>query len=464
MSKSFPGIFLVLLVSLPCLAAPLAADDFSWSLDLRGRFELNDAPSGNPAADQSFDFSSLRARIGLDKAWEHLSVHAVFQASGAYDLPSNGSFGIGPVYFNVNGRQESPSDFGLLELDLTWRTDDFFLRLGRQKWADGEEILPGVAYLDGVKKRRLGQRLIGSWDWVNVGRRFDGLSFGKTWDRFHLSGFALEPLAGGVNYEEAFTSLDDLQVYGLTLTGRYGGTLEKGEWRLFDIRYEDERPGALAAAGGAIELDTFGGSLLLGDERHDLLVWLAVQTGDWGFASQGAWAYLVEAGRQIVDGELKIAARVGLAEASGDGDPGDGDRETFFNLLPTNHKFYGSIDFSAFSNLRDLYVDLGITRGPWSVSIGLHRFELPETVDAWYGGSGAFNEAALGYAARRPAGGTFGDNLLGHELDIAASRKLGGGFKVDGGVSFFDGGDAAAEILTVDADGVWGFLQLAWKR
>jgi len=79
------------------------------------------------------------------------------------------------------------------------------------------------------------------------------------------------------------------------------------------------------------------------------------------------------------------------------------------------------------------------------------------------GGSGPFSDFVLGYAGRRPAGG-FADGTLGWELDVEASFKLPRKLKLDAGVSFFDGTDAAEEVLRVDADGTWGFLQLSWSR
>lgn len=452
-------------IVLLCLAIGLPAGaETDWTFNVRFRYESNDAPSGNAAREQDFDFSHLRARLGFDYKGNRWSFHAVAQGAGSFDLPDNGSFGIGPVYFGANGGDTDPTDLNIAELDVTFKTKNFLAKLGRQKWSDGAEVMTGVAYLDGVKKRRMGERLIGNWDWVNVGRRYDGLSLAVSGQPFHLAAFFFEPLQGGVNYEDAFEDFDnDLTLFGATLTGRYGKTWRGAEWRVFGIEFEDERLPALLAAGAPIEITTLGASVLLGNERGDILLWFAQQTGDWGVVDHDAQAYIVEVGRKFLDGPVNFSARLGLAEASGDGSPG-GDHETFFNLLPTNHKWYGAIDFSAFQNLRNLYLDATLQRGQLTVTAGLHRFELPEDTDAWYGGSGAFNLAVLGYAARRPASGRFTDDEIGHELDVSVAWKFKNGFKLDGGLSFFDGGGAAEEILAVDADGVWSFLQLSWSR
>lgn len=457
--------FSCLAVVFPTLAfvSPPAMADVDWTIQLRGRFESNEAPSGNATHDQDFDFSHLRARVGFDYKGQHWSAHAVAQGAGSFSLPENGSFGIGTVYFNVNGESD-PSSVGLVEFDVSYTTDSFFAKLGRQKSSEGTEIKTGVAYLDGVKKRRMGERLIGNWDWVNVGRRYDGLSLGLTGKSLHFAAFAFEPLQGGVNYDDAFENFDgDLKVFGATLTGRYGHSLKNSEWRVFGIQYDDDRLPAVLTAGAPIEITTLGASYLLGNDLGDLLLWYAVQSGDWGTVDQDASAYIVEVGRKFSTGSFQVLARVGLAEASGDGTAG-GDHESFFNLLPTNHKWYGAIDFSAFSNLRDLYADAVLSQGKLTLTVGFHQFDLVEESDAWYGGSGAFNLGALGYAARRPSGGVFASSDLGSELDLGVSWKFKGGLKLNGGVSFFEGGDAAKEILTVDADGMWSFVQMSWSR
>lgn len=461
---SQPLFHLVVLLLLGMAAIPASAAEVDWTAEARVRWEGNDAPTSSAARETDFDFTHLRARVGVDVKWTRWSLHGALQGAATYDLPENGSFGIGPVYFNANG-ERNPSHVGLVELALTYKTEPFHLTLGRQKWADGVEVMTGVPYLDGVKKARLGERLLGNWDWVNVGRRFDGVSLG--WNAaapIHVSAFAFTPLAGGVNYDDAFDQLDALDVSGVTVTGRYGESLSKGEWRLFAINYEDTRLGAFFASGGAVDIQTFGASLLLGDDHQDLLIWVAVQSGDWGLVDQDALAYIVELGRKFTLGDFGLAVRVGLAEASGDDAPNSGDHETFFNLLPTNHKWYGAIDYNAFQNLRDLYADFTLTRGAFKAGLGLHRFDLVEENDAWYGGSGAFNEAALGFAARRPAAGRFADGSLASEIDFSfgyafKSKKL----DLAWGWSWFESDDAAEEIVSFDPDGNWMFVQLSWK-
>lgn len=448
-------------------AAPLwaAKPKVVTSLDVRLRGETTETPSGPSASvarDRSYSFANARARLGLELAWPRWSVAGVLQGAGSTGLPDNAAFGPGQAYFNAN-LETSPSQLGIAELALTYSGDKARVVLGRQRYGEGFEVPTGVAYLDGIKRRRLAERLVGNWDWPNVGRRFDGASFGwSATPEGHLAGFALRPLAGGINYRDAFEELDDLSVYGLTWTARYGSWLPKGEVRLFAIRYDDARPGAVRAAGGELSLDTYGTSLLAGDDNNDLLVWAALQRGDWGPRRQDAWAAMIEAGHRF-QGPGKPVVRAGAARASGDG-PG-ASHGTFWSLLPTKHKFHGILDYSTFLNLETVYTEvLASPTERLSVRVGFDNFALADRGDAWYGGSGAFDEAALGFTPRRPARGAFESRDIGREVSLEATVKLRKGVELDLGGALFLGGAAAAQVLPVAEDGRWAFVQLRWQR
>ena len=441
-----------------------AGPEIDVPIDLQARWETWDSPSGNPDLESDFDYWKLRARVGLDLKWEHWNLHGVLQGASGHGLHENAAFGIGKVYVDANDGDTDPSMVGIAEASVGYRSERFRMTLGRQGWKEGLEILTGVPHLDQVKKVRLSERLVGTWDWTNVGRRYDGFTFGVDFGAADLSGLALRPLAGGVNYIDAFEQLDDLNLYGLTLTGRYGKWIPSGELRLFGLYYDDGRPGAVAAAGGDIKITTLGASLLLGNERRDLMLWTAFQRGDWGPIDQEAWAFIVEGGYSFPDAPASPGIRVGIAQASG-GDRAADTHGTFFNLLPTNHKFYGSIDFSAFSNLQDIYLLVLLKPGAKSSArLGLHTFALDDTRDAWWGGAGAFDEERLGYLIRRPAeGDTFSSDSLGYEFDAQFNYSFKLGFGLGAGLAFFNGGRAAEDVLVESSNGTWGWIQVTWK-
>ncbi len=453
-----------------------AAPDFKHSVDLRVRWESFDTPAFDTTRDQEYSFTSARLRLGGDLKWQHFTLHGMLQGATSVNLPENGAFGAGVNYYTINGNDTDASQVDIAELNAAWRTDDFQVVVGRQPWNDGLETMTGVEYLDGVKRRRVGDRLVGVWDWPNVGRRYDGVSFGvKAGESAHVAGFGLRPLAGGFNYRDAFEQLDGLEVYGLTLTGKYDTWVPDSEVRLFGIRYQDERRGAVAAAGDEVALTTIGASLLAGNERNDLLLWVATQGGDWGLFDKEGYAYIVEAGHEFrpsgpdrpsgPNRPGKLAARIGLAQASGN-DASTSGNETFFNLLPTNHKFYGSMDYFAFSNLQTAYLEAIYSRGTrWNLRFAADAFWLTDRDDAIYVGSGAFDAARLGYTLRRPSqGGAFRERGLGTEIDLEAGFALRKDLRLGAGVGLFFAGPAWEESFPVEGDGSWTYVQLTWTR
>jgi hypothetical protein len=451
------ALFAVLSTGAVLAAPPTVKPTF----DLRLRFEGWDAPARNTTSDSSYDFGLGRARLGLDLAWEHWTLHGMLQASGAFGLPENGSFGAGPTYVTAN---EGDTDFGVIgvaELSAIYQREGLRFVLGRQPYADGFEIPTGVASLDRIKRARLGDRLIGVFEWPNVGRRFDGASVGYGQGGGHLAGFALRPVTGAFDHLDTHDSIDDVTVFGGTFTGKYGVWIPAAELRAFAIQYEDDR--RVAPAGG-LSITTAGGSFLWGNPRGNVLVWAALQSGDWGRADQEAWAVAVDLGRELDTLPGKPSIHLAFEQASGDGTPG-GAHESFFNVLPTNHKYYDLIDFTAFSNLRDIYVETLLSAGPKvKVRAALHDLSLVEERDAWYGGSGAFQEGSFGYTPRLPAGGAFPSKNIGRELGTDVTWTIREGLQLAVGGAWFWGGDAAAAFLPVEEDAGWAYVELSWKR
>lgn len=431
--------------------------------EVRLRGELFDTPTASATRDPSYALGLVRVRAGGDLTWRgKFTLHGLLQGATTTTLPDNAAFGGGQTYFNTNGGDRTPYQVDVAELAFVYKTKSFTLAAGRQGFAEGAGPATGVPQLDFVRTRRLAERLIGNLDFANVGRRFDGLTasagFGGAGS---LELFALRPLAGAFNYEQAFEGLD-IDIYGASWASPHGGWLPRSTFRFFAQTYDDSRDIAVTSAGGEIELATYGGSILVGDKSWSLLFWGALQSGDYGRRGQAASAVIADAGYRWLGAGGEPSLHLVWERASGGG--ASGDNGNFFNLLPTNHKFYGALDYTAFSNLSDLYLE-----GRWSpvkelaLSAAFHDFRLIDREGPWVGGSGAFSDRELGYQLRRPASGRFDSSAIGRELDFAATwslpRKMQ--LKFEGGL--FWGGDAASEVLTVEADGSWASLEFTFK-
>ena len=434
----------------------LSAVDWSGTLEVRA--EAFDTPSPDSMRVAKYGMTHVRLRAFADWQDDLWGVHAGVMGAFSGGLRDDLAFAIGPVYAGANPGQTLPGRIYFLEGSVAVSPGALVAEVGRMKYADGAETGIGIAYLDGVKKARLQERLVGNWDWTVLGRRFDGAKAGFGNKSLHAHAYFLKPLQGGVNYGTGYRWFDDLNLAGGSLTLRHG-VIPATELRGFVQYYDDSRADALASLGSPeLKITTLGLQALVGNESSDAFLWVVKQVGTWGDTDQDALALIVEAGHKF-GGKRAPTVRAGFARASGQDDSDK--HKSFFNVMPTNHKFYGMLDYNAFSNLQTVYAHVGTNVvGRLSLKVAGHMFWLVEEGDAWYGGSGPFNDKLLGYAGRRPqGGGDFSSTDLGQEIDFTAVWKVGGGTTLSGGAGWFFGDTAAGEVLTVESHGFWGFLR-----
>ena len=148
--------------------------------------------------------------------------------------------------------------------------------------------------------------------------------------------------------------------------------------------------------------------------------------------------------------------RLGLeySFASGDSNPTDGAHETFENLFPTNHKFYGYMDFLSLQNLHNVRGILQLKpHARLSLAVEGHGFWLADTHDNFYNVAGA---------PRGGTGATAGDNyginpgysaFLGTELDVIAGYALTRFAQLEAGYGHFFHGDYIAQSLAAPTHG-----------
>jgi Alginate export len=140
--------------------------------------------------------------------------------------------------------------------------------------------------------------------------------------------------------------------------------------------------------------------------------------------------------------------------ASGDSNPADGTHETFENLFPTNHKFYGYMDFASWQNLHN--VRLTASAKPvkgLTVTLDYHLFWLADTADFFYAVSGVARSTG-GYG-RNPAN----DSFAGSELDCVASYVIKPWATAQAGYGHFFRGGYVKDSLAASQDADWFYLQ-----
>ncbi|MBI4411200.1 MAG: alginate export family protein [Deltaproteobacteria bacterium] len=276
--------------------------------------------------------------------------------------------------------------------------DHLSFRLGRQELAYGDE------------------RLIGTFDWSNIGRSFDAGKVSVKFDRFWIDGFASwVQRAGGNQYFGGLYSLWDLneglddEPYFLILRDNDGGL-----------------------GGGALTNYTVGNRVAgtIG-KQWDYGAEGALQFGESGAENIFAYAGHAHGGYTF---DTKWKPRIGLEYniASGDDAPGAGSRvETFNNLFPTNHPRYGYMDVVGWRNMHNPRFNFQVTplKG-LTASLDYHLFFLMEPADGLYQASGASVRAGTAGAS----------HFAGQEIDALLKYKWNkyAGFML--GYSFFNTG------------------------
>ncbi len=354
--------------------------DWDASLRLRGeaREDLN-------FSDAQQDYILLRSRIGAEFTFTpKWSLSTELQDARVFDVDAN-------TTPNINVRavdQPFADDLDIHRLALTYSHNNVTVKLGRQKLNLGD------------------QRLVASLEWVNTARVHDGIRLNYQTDNGEINVFATELVSINPN------ALND----GADTGNRY-----------FDSQFN----GVFIEQKNIVELDllqawwlqrrnsnfdddvhTFGFRLQETIANWSLEAQASLQTGDFADVDHQAGMAQASLTRPIGSGVASLSA----AWASGDDAPDDARHQTFDNLYPLNHAYYGYADLLSLQNLRT--VELNYRRSLQNEKVkfraALHGFWLDDKNDAWY-------EAGL-----RPIAGLFvaptridnNERYLGSELDL----------------------------------------------
>lgn len=477
---------MVLLVS--CLAGaqepvpPVPAEPVGqWitEFDLRMRAESWDwfaPPQGGN--DYAYGHARLRARLGyripreVEALLEIQDVQMLGLPDQAIGPEGIGQMGLGGILYGHSARVNSNSG-GIRQAYLkVGDLEDVQVQVGRMEYSSGAQVMPTDPSLAQLKRTRIKDRLIGTFDFSAYARTFDGIRVDGDSGEFHVSAFAARPTQGG--FEPNFShSMSDVFVSELAVTTRQSELLSDGEAQLFWNYYDDHRKvpqvdnrpvarrGQIFATGGN-QIHTVGFHLLhkLG-EKGDFLAWYAHQAGSWGAQSHRADAFTLELGYQWKEADWQPWLRSGYSYFSGDSDPNDGVHSTFYPVLPTIRP-YAMTPFYTEANLKDVFVQLMLKpTAQTTARFDAHLLNLASARDLWYAGSGATqNQGAIQGFAGRPGGG---GSHLGTLVDLGLDHQLDSNQKLSFYAGHVFGGDVPAANYMASPNANFFFLEYQLK-
>jgi len=328
----------------------------------------------------------------------------------------------------VWNKEKSPytsADFYIYQLYMEMPlTRGFRARVGRQEIAVGEE------------------RLVGAFPWDNKGRSWDAFTIhreSKTWSlklfAANLPAFRVKDFPRGQN------------LFGAT----WKRAVRKGsvEAYAFFLLDQNVRTGE-SGRSGRTRIWTQGA-------RY---TW---QNGSWAQKAEAAW----QAGERNRDSHLAAAftyrmdhtwkARLSpslggeYSFATGDRNPGDGRSGEFHNLYPTNHSYYGYIDFAGWRNLHNPRIIFAVQPVPKArLEVNYLEILLAAVRGPWKNAGGTvLGRDVTGQSGRR----------VGGEFDFLATYNLNTHYRLLGGYSRFMPGEFARATRGPDT-AHFGYIQL----
>ncbi len=381
------------------------ADELNVSVEFRHRYEMRDNFDFNDAVDDHDGFHLFRTRVNVD--WTPGNVfRACLQIQDARLWESD---------FVVQTAFEDDVDIRQAFVEFRDLADGHLsFRMGRQELSYGE------------------QRFIGGFNWSNVARTFDALK-----GVFKVKDSSLEVFAARVvviESDEPNEWNDNEELYGIYATCN---ALEKHTLESYFYYRDLDIP--IMTAGvrtGYTEVDeSMLGFRFHGKELNgfDYNVEYIRQFGNRGSMGIDAYGAIAGAGYTF-EATWKPRLFLEWNKGSGGMDVSGNEWNNLDNLYPTNHMYYGYMDRTGLTNLRDIHARFSVKP---TKKLYLH-FDVHDL---------KFNDVTTGVR-----------DDLGMEYDLLVKYKYNKYFKFLAGYSQFEAGDFLKDTGSGD-DGDYFYFQ-----
>ena len=368
--------------------------DDNWTMSLGGqlryRFE-SETNKGFGATEPAQDaFHGLRFLLNADFQYQD-SLRIYAELIGAFDEDRD----LAP-----RGIDENRWDIHRLfvETNLDFMGHNWTVRAGRQYLNYGA------------------QRFLSPLGWANVMRRFDGVKMFTSNDTWDFDMWWTRPVV--LQRQGSDRLNEDIEFWGAYAT--YKGW-ENRAMDLYFLALLDDgmnvNPNGAFGSGGDRNIYTLGMRYWGNTGAWDYETELAGQWGHWSGDTVQAWSFSLDTGYTIADVGCEPRVGFGFDMATGDRNPADSSVQTFTQLFPLGHKYFGYLDLIGRQNITAANVNVSA----WAVkdkaraTLALQGFWLTREKDALYGAGG-------GPALRDPFGNS--GREIGYELDATIHWKI----------------------------------------
>jgi hypothetical protein len=474
--------FIAMLLLVICAVAmaqdpqPIQIGSVTFSGNIRERYYAWDwfTPS-TPGAQNLYGYSGTLMRFSLSQKREKYDWNVEFAVPVLLDVPNKavlaapqGQLGLGASDYAANDKNQYAAFIFPKQAFMRLKGSHSSFRFGRFEFTDGSEVKPKGETLNIIKNDRIGQRLIGTFGFSDMGRSLDGLHYAYSSGPWNFTAVSAIPTRGVFQTDGWGWVKTPITYVALTREEEWGPT--HAEWRIFCLYYDDDRgvvktdnrPASVRAKDlSAINIGTYGAHFIMDTESSvgtfDLLGWGAVQDGSWGTQTQRAGAGSFEAGYQPkVLESVRPWIRGGLFYSTGDSNPNGGTHGTFFAVLPTP-RVYARFPFFNEMNMTDAFEELELRpTKSFTIRSDVHGLWLSKSEDLWYTGGGAFQPWTFGFQGR-PSNGHTGLATL---YDISGDYNWKHGISVGLYFGYAVGGPVIKAIYPTNPNGALGFTEL----
>jgi len=404
--------------------APAPADDFHKTKFANRRWEEDWTFLGDPDATTDHWYPEAKF-IDLGDGWSlgfggqiRYRLMSENNKSLTKTSPKNNDYNLVRTRVHADLRNENGLRFFVEGLDARIHgnsrppigidRNNFDLQNGFVEWDAGEQTFR----FGRMELQEGAQRLVSPLDWGNTRRTFDGGMITLEHSLGTTDIFVTRPVM--VDPRDMDNRITDRWFSGIYNTTK----LDNGDGLDVFVLALNDTDDIFTANDGSVgdrDLYTWGGRYHGKRGDTDFEAWGAMQRGEVAGDDVDAYAWTLRAGQSFPDTKYKPRVGLDVDYASGDDNPTGGDVETFNQLFPLGHAYFGYLDLVGRQNVIDIQPNVAVVLDERTkAKAAFHYFKLAEEEDAVYNAAGAPSFA--------DASGDAGDNL-GNEIDLVVMHS-----------------------------------------